>query len=389
MKVKTIKQVKNLAGKKVLLRVDFNVPIKNGKIQDDYKIIASLPTIRYLLRYKAKIIIISHLSSPKAKGSKYSLKPVSRRLHKILNHKVKFLNDCLGFKVSTEVTKMKPGEIIFLENLRFYNEEIENNTNFAKQLASLADVYINDSFGVDHRKQASLVAIKKYLPSYAGFLVETEVNNLNKIIAPKEPLLIILGGKKASTKLPIIKNLQRKADKILIGGALANNFLKLNKIEIGKSIYEPASLRYLRKLNKNKIILPLDVIVNTKKDGTGKVYLRKIKDVKKNEMILDIGPATQKLYADLIKKAKTIIWNGPMGCFEKKHYQHGSLAIARLVGARSSGKVFGVVGGGETIEVLKMAKMLNYIDWVSTGGGAMLTYLSGQEMPGLAGIIRR
>ncbi|MFH1822691.1 MAG: phosphoglycerate kinase [Patescibacteria group bacterium] len=389
MKVKTIKQVKNLTGKKVLLRVDFNVPIKNGKIIDDYKIIASLPTVRYLLRYKAKIIIISHLGRPLGKISKYTLKPVSQRLHKILNYKVKFINDCLGFKVSTEVSKMKPGEIIFLENLRFYNEEIENNTNFAKQLASLADIYINDSFGVDHRKQASLAAIKKYLPSYAGFLVEAEVNNLNKIIEPKKPLLIILGGKKASTKLPILKNLQKKADKILIGGALANNFLKIKKFQIGKSIYDPNCLRYLKKYNKKKIILPLDVIVNAKRDGSGRVFLRKVNEVRKNEMILDIGPATQRLYANIIKKANTIIWNGPMGCFEKKHYQHGSLAIARLVGARSSGKVFGLVGGGETIEVLKMAKMLNYIDWVSTGGGAMLAYLSGQEMPGLAGIIRR
>lgn len=395
MKIKSIRKVKKIAGKKVLLRVDFNIPMENGHIQDDYKIVASLPTIRFLLRYKSKIIIATHLGRPDGeKIKKYSLKPGAKRLRELLGEKnhpvsrVKFINDCIGFKVGNEVSKLKEGEILMLENLRFYKEEQKDNKEFAKQLANLADIYINDAFANSHRKHASMNAIQKYLPAYAGLLLEEEIKNLYKIIHPKKPLIVVIGGAKIKTKIRLLKKISKKGAKILIGGALANNFLKAYNLEIGQSLIDKASLSFAKKFKKKNILLPIDVLVRQAKEAKGKPEVKSVDKVGKEDIILDIGPETIRLFSNHIKKAKTIIWNGPMGKFEEEHFKHGSLAIARVVAARARGWAFGVVGGGDTIKILKMTKMQDYVDWISTGGGAMITYLSGEPMPGLKQIVK-
>lgn len=389
MKIKSIRQIKDLAGKNVLLRADFNVPIANGKVKEDYKIIMGLPTVRYLLRYGCKLVIATHMSN-----EKQSTQPVAKRLAQILGQNVLFVPDCVGKKVEDAVAKLKDKQIIFLENLRFNSGEETNDIKFAKELAEPFDFCINDAFGVDHREHASLCAIKKYLPTYAGFMVENEVVNISKVLKPKKPLVVIIGGAKISTKIPIIENFLNKAEHILVGGAIANDFLKALGYEVGKSLVGKDDIlarkvvKIYKKGGNKKIILPLDFIVSKKKDGSGKLFVRSVGKVLKDDMILDIGPKTIGFYSQFVKKANTIVWNGPMGLFENEKFKHGTMAIARLVAARSKGQAFGVVGGGETVEALKLSKMFEYVDWVSTGGGAMLDYLGGAKMPGLKGIVK-
>ena len=384
MKIKTLetKQIKN---KTVLLRVDFNVPIKKGKIKDETKIIAALPTIRFLLRYQAKIIIITHLGDPKGKKDKnLSTAPLAKRLASIIgkNHKVYFSEELAGNKTKALIKKAKAGEIVFLENLRFDKGEEKNDPVFAKKIASLAEVYVNEAFSVCHRKHASVSAVKKYLPAFCGFLLGQEVKMLDHVMKPTKPLVVLMGGAKINTKINLIKNLEKKASQILIGGGLANTFFKAQGFEIGKSLFDKDGLKIAKGLLKNKkIILPVDAVVSTSPDGVPTV--KKIKDVKKDEAIFDIGPETIRLYSKIIKGAKTLAWNGPLGMFEKDAFKHGTVALATLIAARSRGKTFGVVGGGETIEAINMTKMQGYVDWVSTGGGAMLSYLGGEKMPGL------
>lgn len=393
MKIKSIRDVKNITGKRVLLRVDFNVPIKEssrGKIiKDDYKIVAGLPTIRFLLRHKCKVIIATHLGRPKGKPvKKYSTKPIANRLKSILGRRVKFVNQTVGLKVGTEVSKLKEGQVLMLENLRFERGEEKNNKKFARELARLADIYVNNAFAVSHRTHASLSAIKQYLPSYAGILLEQEIINLNKAVKPEQPLVLIIGGVKIANKIKLIKKFYKNTHRILVGGALANNFFVAHKLEVGKSVVDRQSIKFAKKFKRKNVILPIDVVVCSKKDGSGKPIVKNVYTVNKNEIILDIGPQTIRLFSSFIKKAKTIIWNGPMGMFEAGHFKHGTLGIARVVATRSGGSAFGIVGGGETVEALKMTKMLDYVDWVSTGGGAMLSYLGGEKMPGLKGIVK-
>ena len=389
MTIKSIKKVKKLTGKKVLLRTGFNVPIKDGEIKDECKIINHLPTIRFLLRHKCKVIIITHLGrpTPSKKDKKFSVKPIANRLGIILDKKVKFVRDGIGLKAGTEVSKMKNGEILMFENIRFEKGELKNCKILAKNLAKLADIYVNDAFAVSHRAHASISAIKNYIPSYAGFLLEKEIINLNKALNPQKPLIIIIGGAKMATKIPLIKKLQKKAWRILIGGALANNFFIAHKLEIGRSLVDDQSIKFAKGFKSKNIILPIDVVISNKKSGW-RAIAKNVSQVDKNDYIFDIGPKTIRLYTNFIKQAKTIIWNGPMGVFEEEKFKHGSLSIARVIAARSTGSAFGVVGGGETIEALKMTKMIDYIDWVSTGGGAMLSYLGGEKMPGLKGIVK-
>ncbi len=393
MMIKSIKKARKLTGKRVLLRADFNVPLKNGKIIDDYKILQQLPTIKYLLKKQSKIIIVTHLGRPAVASfnKEFSTKLIVAHLAKLLNKKVKHINSCIGFAVGNIVSKMKNKDIIMLENIRFEKGEIENGKGLAKNLALLADIYVNEAFAVNHRAHASVSAIKSYLPSYAGLFLEQEIIHLNKILRPRKPLVIIIGGAKITTKIPLINRLHKKAFRILIGGILANNFLAAHKFEVGRSLVDEKSIKFARAIigrqKKNKkIILPKDVIVSNKQIG-GEARVRNVNKVKKLEYIYDIGPETIRLYAEFVKKASTIIWNGPMGMFEENNFKYGTLSIARLVAARSKGKAFGVVGGGETVEALKITKMSNYVDWVSTGGGAMLTYLGGGKMPGLKGIV--
>jgi phosphoglycerate kinase len=390
MKIKSVKQLKKLTAKTVFLRVDFNVPLQQGKITDDYKISAGLETIKFLLARGARLVIATHLGEPSGKAAKqFSTKPVAEQLARLLKIPVKFIPAVVGSKARQAVERLKPGEIIFLENLRFESGELNNDPGFAQELAALADLYVNDAFAVSHREQASVAAVKKYLPSYAGLLLVKEIEAAQKILKPRKPLVVIMGGAKISTKVPLIFKLYRSASQILLGGALANNFFKGQKLEIGRSLYDADSLIYFKKIKKEKklaakIILPLDVIVKNKRGA----QLRKPNEVKKDEFIFDIGPATISLYAQYIKKAATLVWNGPMGKFEEASFKYGTLSIARLVASRSQGPAYGLVGGGETIAALKLTKMTEYVDWVSTAGGAMLTYLGGAKMPGLKGIIK-
>ncbi len=396
MKIKSIKNIKNLQGKVVLLRVDFNVPIKDQKVREEYKIKMSLPTIEYLLRKGARVVAMSHLGSPKGKvNPDLSLAPIAKSLQRLLSEraykrKIKFVSGVVDQKVFAEVAELKNGELLLLENLRFEIGEEKNESAFAKKLASLGDIYINDAFAVSHRDQASVSAIKKYITSYAGLLLEDEVSALAKINKPKQPLIAVMGGSKVDTKAPLIEKMYKKAEFILLGGALANNFFKVLGYEVGASLIDDDSLIFAKKFVKRgrldqKIILPCDVVVLS----AGKYLAKSSDNLTKKDRIVDIGPKTVEMYSLIIKKAATVVWNGPMGCFEEKSSSFGTLAVGRIIAARSKGAAFGLVGGGETAEAIKLTKMSQYIDWVSTAGGAMLAYLGGEKMPGLTKIVSK
>src|SRR5680860_541076 len=390
MKINSVSRLKKITNRKFLVRVDFNVPLEKGKIKDDYKIIAGSETIKHLSAQGAKVIVVTHLGNP---GGKFvpalSTAPLAARLAKVMDLKVKFVNAVVGPKVERAISQMQVGEILFLENVRFNPGELKNDKTFAKQLASLADVYVNDAFAVSHRAQASVDAVKDYLPAYAGLLLEQELQALNKIVKPKKPLVVMMGGAKIETKAALIAKLYPRVSHILLGGGLANNFFKFQKLEIGKSLCDTNSLSIIKKLlagktKNNKIILPVDVVVKSK---NGNILAKKINAITKTDCIFDIGPETISLFAQYIKEANTIIWNGPMGKFEDPHFKNGTISLAMVIAARSKGRAYGVAGGGETVEALKMTGMMEYVDWVSTAGGAMLSYLGGALMPGLKKIV--
>lgn len=399
MKLKTLKEVKNLKGKRVLLRVDFNVPLKKvgGKIEvaDDTRIRAAVPTIVYLLKKGAKVILASHLGSPKGKIEKeLSLKPVGAVLAKILRMEGVATPDWVGKKALDNMNEMKEGELVLLENLRFDPGEEKNDPKFAKGLASLADIYVDDAFATAHRAHASVAGITKFLPGYAGFLMEKEVGVLSGLLTkPKKPFVGMMGGSKISTKIGVIANLLKKVNSLMLGGALVNNFFAAAGYGIGASVYEPKELVTAKKLSSNKkIILPVDLVVGDFKGKKGwivKVPEKKAALCQKPYAILDVGPETIRKYAGVIRKAQTIVWNGPMGYFEVPKYSHGSIALGQLVAARSKGKVFGVVGGGETIEAVERTGMSDYIDHISTGGGAMLEFLEGKVLPGIKPLLKK
>jgi len=398
MKIRSIRNLKKLAGKKVLVRCDFNVAIEKKKVIDDFKIVQSLPTIRLLTSQGAKVILMTHLGRPKlsqkskVKSQKYSLKPISARLSKLLGKNVKYVEDCTGKKAQVAVAKMKNKQIVLLENLRFYKGEEDDNQSFAKELASLADIYVNNALAVSHRKHASVSAIKKFLPSYAGLLLAKEVQNLHKVAKPTKPLVVVMGGAKIHTKMPMIKKLQKKSKAVLIGGMITYDFLAAKKLSTGKYEVDRADKKLAKKILSPsfssagmKVVLPVDFIASAGKRNT---KLSPVNNLPANSLQLDIGPETIRLYSKYIKQAKTIIWNGPMGMFEDEQFKQGTLAIARLVASRGNGQAFVIAGGGETITALKQSKMIDHVDWVSTGGGAMLAYLAGEKMPGLKGIIK-
>ncbi|MBU4369211.1 phosphoglycerate kinase [Patescibacteria group bacterium] len=405
MKLKTLKTIKNLKNKRVLVRVGFDCPTKNGRVVDDSRIQQALLTIEYLAKHKAKVILITHLGRPfknqksKIKNQNYSLKPIYKYLKSEIQS-LKFVDDCIGPKVEKVVKQMKPGEVVLLENLRFYPQEQENDLRFAKKLADLADIYVNEAFSNSHRLHSSMQAITKYLPSYAGFALEKEIKYLSQfLLKPKHPLIVIIGGKKITTKLNAIKNLLKLADQVLIGGAVASNFFKASGYKIGKSFFEPKMIKTVQGLLKNKkIILPFDVKVSAKGGSAsgGKTQKRslnlnigELNNLSNNFEILDIGPGTTKMFEKYIKSAKMIIWNGPMGYFEDKVFSQGTKAITAAVFNNNKAKI--IIGGGETIAALKKFKVYslrfkvrdkNRV-FVSTGGGAMLEFLSGKELPGI------
>lgn len=398
MKIKSIKQVKNLKNKTVLLRVDYNVAIKNGKVLETERLERSFPTINYLLKGKAKVVLLSHLGRPDGKkNKKYSLKPVVKYLNKITKKNVFFVDDCIGDKVKNKIAQLKAGQILLLENVRFYPGEEANDAKFAQELAESADIYVNDAFAMCHRAHASVSAITKYLPAYAGFNLLDEIDNLSKVLKGfKKPAIAIIGGAKISTKIKVIENLAKKYDYILVGGALANNFLAALKVKIGMSKYEPDYVKLaasLYKKYKNKLILPVDVKITSSVSKGAKpvclsvLELNKIKQ--KQWLIADIGPKTEIFYEYFIQQAKTLVYNGAMGIFEFDQFSHGTYFITEKVAINSVGDTFSAVGGGETLVALNDIGMKKYPDFVSTAGGAMLEFLEGKILPGIKPLIKK
>lgn len=371
-----------VSNKKILLRVDYNVDLdKEGKILSDFRIRQSLETIKFLLKKSKKIIIISHLGRPEGKDKKLSLEPIAKHLEKILKHKIIFVDDCIGQTVKDTIDNSKE-TIFLLENLRFYKEEENNDESFAKKLAELADVYVNDAFGVSHRLNASVAAITKFLPSYIGFLMQKEIENLSKVKNNADHLfVIVLGGAKISTKLPLIKAFLDKADYILLGGGLANTIWKAWGFNVGKSLVEEKMIEEAKSLGSQKaeLILPGDLVVASD-FGAKESKVKEIGEIENKDIIVDIGPIAAKTFADIIKNAKTVLWNGPMGYWENKEFREGTKKIAKAI---AQNKNFTVVGGGETLTVVEDLKLLDKYDFVSTGGGAMLDFLTSDDLPAL------
>lgn len=404
MSIKYLKSAE-IKNKTVLLRVDVNVPIDSSKrVSDDFRIQAVVPTIEYLRKNNCKVIVCGHLGRPKSSSDeKFSLKPVAERMAEIfkmkfvqtdkkfpdygVNHLVFFTGDIEKEEHRRQIWSVPNKDIVFLENLRFHKGEEENDTFFGKQLASLADIYVNDAFGVSHRKAASVVSVTKYAPKFAGLLMEKEIKSLSHILtAPKKPFVFVMAGIKISDKAKTLENVGKRADKILLGGGIANLFFLAKGLEIGISKVEKEAEKlawHIEKNFKDKIMLPVDVVVCNAAMDRSSIRACEVYDVKKSEIILDIGPKTILAFANELKKAKTIVWNGPLGLFEKKPFDTGTMALARLIGGLSKGRCFGVVGGGETVNAVRIAKQEDYIDHLSTGGGAMLEYLAGDELPGL------
>lgn len=388
MEFKSLKKA-NLSQKRVLVRVDFNVPINKGQVADDFRIQKTLPLINYLKRHKVKrIILISHLGQPKnSKQKKFSLKPIALFLEKILKEKVYFFPEKIGSSVlENKLDKLNQGEICLLENIRYYPAEEANDDNFAKKLASLADIYINEAFSASHRKSASLVAITKYLPSYPGFLFEEEIKNLNRFLkSKKRPIVIILGGAKIKDKLPLMEKFLPSADYVLVGGVMANTILKARNFEIGKSIYEKEVISEAKSINpqKGKLILPDDFKVLSR----GKVESRKLEEIKPADIIFDIGQNSADFYEKIILQAKTIFWNGPMGKIEKPEFALGTEKIKKAI--LKNKKALTVIGGGDTISIFqgRLPKRNNL--FFSTGGGATLAYLSGQNLAGVVALMAK
>jgi phosphoglycerate kinase len=384
---KTIRDI-DLKGKKVLVRVDFNVPLKDGVVGDDTRITAALPTIKYLLEQPAAVILCSHLGRPKdGPDPKLSLKPVADHLSKLLGKPVKFASDCIGEPAKTAAAALKPGEVLVLENTRFHPEEEKNGQDMAMQLASLADVFVNDAFGTAHRAHASTEGVTRYLPAVSGFLLEKEIKYLGQAIAdPKRPFVAILGGAKISDKIGVIKNLLDKADKVLIGGGMANNFLKARGVAVADSLVEEEAVETARELlmkGSAKLLLPIDLVIADKfEDGASKKTIP-VGDVPAGWRILDIGPATIAAYADALKGAGTVIWNGPMGVFEFPNFAAGTFGVAKAVAECDA---VTIIGGGDSVAAIQQSGLADRITHISTGGGASLEMLEGLVLPGVAAL---
>lgn len=386
MNKKTIRDI-NVQGKKVLVRVDYNVPISEGRITDDRRIRATVPTIQYLLDHGAAVILMSHLGRPKGKPSpEFRLDPVAQRLSEILGMPVKKLDDCIGPEVERAVKEMKPGEVILLENLRFHPEEETNDPEFARQLASLADIYVNDAFATAHRAHASTEGVAHYLPAVAGFLMEKEIRYLSLLLSnPERPFVALLGGAKISDKIGVIENLLPKVDLLLIGGGMANTFFKALGYKVGDSLVEDETLGVAKELVQkggNKLILPVDLVIAERVALDAPVKIVKPGEVPEGWRILDIGPETVELFKGKLRQARTVFWNGPLGVFEVEPFSKGTFAIAQAL-AELEG-VTTVVGGGDSAAAVEAAGVAEKITHVSTGGGASLEFLEGKELPGVA-----
>ena len=389
MDFKSIDQL-NIQGKKILLRVDFNVPLdEKGNITDDARIRAALPTIQHALAQNARILLASHLGRPKGKPeAQYSLAPVARKLGELLRKEVKLAPDCIGPEVEKMASAMKPGDVLLLENLRFHKEEEKNDPNFAKSLASLAEIYVNDAFAVSHRAHASVEAVTKFFKEpAAGFLMKEELHYLNRVMeSPARPLVAVIGGAKVSGKLEVLKNLSLRVDKLIIGGGMAFTFLKSLGMNVGKSLVEDELLKtaqeVLEAANKKgvKVFLPVDCVVADKMDPSARTQIVPVEKIPPDWMGLDIGPATIIRFADALKDAKTILWNGPMGVFEMQPFSRGTMEMVQSI--VKSGAV-SIVGGGDTDTAVHKSGQAQKISYISTAGGAFLELLEGKTLPGV------
>lgn len=391
MNKKSVRDI-DLKGKRVLMRVDFNVPLdKELNVTDDSRIRAALETIKYIIAKGGRLILMSHLGRPKGeRKSEFSLKPVAQVLSKLLGKPVKMLNECIGQEVKKQVALLPEGGVILLENLRFHKEEEKNDPEFAKELASLGDVFVNDAFGTAHRAHASTEGVTHYLESVSGFLVQKEIEYFEKVLTqPQRPFIFVLGGAKVSDKIPVIENMIDKADCFLIGGAMAYTFLKVKGVNIGSSRLEEESLEIVAKIFKKaeergvSIFLPLDHVVTDNIEVASKVKTTNSESIEEGWMGVDIGPKTIKLFCDKIREAQTIVWNGPLGIFENEKFAKGSKSLALAI---ANSKATSVIGGGDTAAAVAKFSLSDKMSHISTGGGASLEYLEGKTLPGIAAL---
>ena len=381
----------DLKGKRVLMRVDFNVPLEKGVITDDTRIRAALPTIKYIIERGGKLILMSHLGRPKGVDPKLSLKPVSRRLSELLGKEVKMAPDCIGDEVQRMVAEMKEGDVILLENLRFHKGETENDPEFARELASLGDVYVSDAFGAAHRAHASTEGVTKFIPqAAAGFLMEKEIEYLSKAVqSPEHPFVVILGGAKVSDKIGVLTNMLERADAILIGGGMAYTFLKAQGYNVGKSIVEEDKLDLARQIMdeaKEKSVefkLPVTTVIADRfaPDANSKVV--KSTEIPDGWLGVDIGPETVEEFSKVIGRAKMIVWNGPLGVYEFDKFAKGTVAVAKLL---AESDAITIIGGGDCVAAVQKAGVADKMTHISTGGGASLEFLEGKELPGIAAL---
>jgi phosphoglycerate kinase len=389
MAKKTVRDI-DLKDKKVLVRVDFNVPLKEGKITDDTRIKAALPTLRYILERNARLILMSHLGRPKKPDKENSLAPVAARLSELLGKKVILAPDCVGPEAEKAVQSMKPGDVVMLENVRFNPEEEKNDPAFAKSLASLGDLYVNDAFGTAHRAHASTEGVARLLPAVAGFLMEKEIEFLGGALEnPAKPFVAIIGGAKVSTKIAVLESLLSKVSTFIIGGGMSYTFLKVQGRSVGKSLVEEDFLKtaqdFLAAAAKAgvEVLLPVDHKVGSEFSESAKAELVDGADVPEGKIAMDVGPKTLAIFKDRIAKAKTVVWNGPVGVFEFREFSQGTLEVARMV-ADCPGTT--VVGGGDSVAAVNKFGLAGRIKHVSTGGGASLEFLEGKELPGITAL---
>jgi phosphoglycerate kinase len=390
---KTVRDI-DVAGKRVFLRADLNVPLDDGRITDDTRIRASIPTIRYLLERGASVVLASHLGRPKGKvNDALRLKPVADRLSQLLGGPVRMTGDALGPGVHDAVGKLRPGELILLENLRFHGEEEANDPKFAKALADLADIYVDDAFGSAHRAHASTEGITHYLPSVAGLLLEREVESLSRLLyRPPRPFHTVIGGAKISGKLEVLEALLARCQAILVGGGMANTFLAARGLPLGKSLVETEQLDNARRIvaearrKRVRLMLPTDVVVAAQVHYRAQRQVVAVDEVPKDWVVVDIGPQTVAAYTEHLAKAKTIFWNGPMGIFEIEPFAEGTNAMARFLAERSRAGVITIVGGGDSVAAVDRLGLTDRLTHVSTGGGASLEFVEGKTLPGVAAL---
>ncbi len=383
----------NVKGKTVLVRVDLNVPMHAGRIEDATRINELVPTFEWLIKHQAKIVVISHFGRPNGEFKReLSLAPLANALSVALkNIEVKFAIDCIGKDVKNKISEMQEGEIILLENLRFHKGEEANDPEFIANLAELADIYVNDTFSCSHRKHASIYGIAEKLPSAAGKLLQKEILNIEKVLLSSDkPMVVITGGSKVSTKLSLLHNLVTKADYLVIGGAMANSFLKAKGHKIGKSLYEPDLIDSAKeiivkaKANSCELILPKQVVVAKQLVNKAKTKIIDIDYISDDEMILDIGPESVTEISDVLKKAKTVVWNGPLGAFEYRPFDVGTISVAREVSILTDkNKIISLAGGGDIVSAISLAGLTDRFTYISTAGGAFLEWLEGKELPGI------